>query len=265
MARWLVIAACWWAFWPVSPAEAQVSPPRFRITDNSFLVEEAFNQEAGIFQNIFVVTRSHSGDWDGSFTQEWPLGGQRHQLSFTLPFSLASGLGEVGDVLLNYRLQVCGEGSWRPAFSPRVSAVFASSPERRSLGPTGTGIQVNLPVSKAFGRFYVHANAGATWIKQSADELAQTPERVTVSPSAAGSVIWAATPLFHLMLEVYGQSAEQTMGPRENSVVVVPGFRTGWNFGERQVVAGFGATITRGDVRDHGVLFYLSLEMPFKK
>ena len=265
MVRGLVIGACLWAFWPVYPAAAQTQTPRFRITDNSFLVEEAFNQEAGIFQNIFFVSRSRSGQWDGSFTQEWPLGGSRHQLSFTLPFSLASGLGEVSDVLLNYRLQVCEEGRWRPAFSPRVSAVFASSPERRSLGPSGTGIQINLPFSKAMGQFYVHANAGATWIKEPADELAQTGERWMTTPSAAGSLIWAATPMFHLMLEVYGQSAEQTIGPRKDSVVIVPGFRTGWNFGERQVVAGFGATLTRGDARDNGVLFYLSVEMPYKK
>jgi hypothetical protein len=265
MTRWLAIAACWWAFWPVSSAAAQTQPPRFRITDNSFLVEEAFNQEAGIFQNIFVVTRSRNGQWDGSFTQEWPLGGSRHQLSFTLPFSLASGLGEVSDVLLNYRLQVCGEGRWRPAFSPRVSAVFASSPERRSLGPSGTGIQVNLPVSKAFDRFYVHANAGATWLKEPADEVAHIAEHRTATPSAAGSLIWAATPMFHVMLEVYGQSAEQTIGSRENIVIIVPGFRTGWNFGDRQVVAGFGASFTRGDVQDNGVLFYLSVEMPFVK
>jgi hypothetical protein len=265
MTRWLAIAVCWCAFWPVSLAEAQAPPPRFRITDNSFLVEEAFNQDAGIFQNIFLVTRSHSGQWDGSFTQEWPLGGVRHQLSFTLPFSLASGLGEVGDVLLNYRLQVCEEGRWRPAFAPRVSAVFASSPERRSVSPVGSGIQINLPVSKAFGRFYVHANAGATWLKEPADGLVHTQEAWTSTPSAAGSVIWAATPMFHLMLEVYGQSAEQTIGPREKIVIVVPGFRTGWNFGDRQVVTGFGATLTRGDVHDNGVLLYLSLEMPFKK
>jgi hypothetical protein len=52
---------------------AQTKPaPRFGILDNSFLVEEAFNQEAGIFQNIFAFTRSQDGAWQGAFTQEWP-------------------------------------------------------------------------------------------------------------------------------------------------------------------------------------------------
>ncbi len=55
-------------------APAGTAPPRdpFRISDNSFLVEEAFNQEAGIFQNIFGATRI-DGQWAATFTQEWPV------------------------------------------------------------------------------------------------------------------------------------------------------------------------------------------------
>ena len=40
--------------------------------DNSFLVEEAFNQEAGVFQNIFGAAR-RNGHWGATFTQEWPV------------------------------------------------------------------------------------------------------------------------------------------------------------------------------------------------
>ncbi|MBP8274510.1 MAG: hypothetical protein KAY59_08765, partial [Acidobacteria bacterium] len=58
-----------------APAPAPASASKFGIADNSFLVEEAFNQEFGIFQNIFVMTRSHTGLWSGSFTQEWPVPG----------------------------------------------------------------------------------------------------------------------------------------------------------------------------------------------
>ena len=43
---------------------AQTAPASepFRITDNSFLVEEAFNQEKGVFQNIFGMTHI-AGTW----------------------------------------------------------------------------------------------------------------------------------------------------------------------------------------------------------
>jgi hypothetical protein len=56
------------------------------IQDNSFLIEEAYNQEAGIVQHISIF-RSYRGtsDFEAAFTQEWPLGGIKHQLSYDLP------------------------------------------------------------------------------------------------------------------------------------------------------------------------------------
>ncbi len=41
------------------------------IQDNSFLVEEAYNQEAGVVQHISTFTRyQESKDWIYTFTQE---------------------------------------------------------------------------------------------------------------------------------------------------------------------------------------------------
>ncbi len=77
----------------------------WEITDNSFLIEEAFNQETGVFQNIFTWTRGRSGVWDGSFTQEFPAPGMAHQLSYTLPFGGTGDASGVGDLMLNYRYQ----------------------------------------------------------------------------------------------------------------------------------------------------------------
>src|SRR5262249_28473234 len=57
------------------------------IQDNSFLVEEAYNQERGVVQHISGFTYfSDSKDWAYTFTQEWPVPGLRHQLSYTLTF-----------------------------------------------------------------------------------------------------------------------------------------------------------------------------------
>ena len=92
-----------------TPAAAQTATPPapagknapWEITDNSFLVEEAFNQEPRIFQNIFGFARQ-SGDWQMAFTQEWPAPGMRHQLSYTL---LGVSLGSekaFGDVFLMF-------------------------------------------------------------------------------------------------------------------------------------------------------------------
>jgi hypothetical protein len=107
------------------------------IQDNSFFVEEAYNQNFGVVQHISSFTRFFdSKDWNYTFTQEWPAPGDaRHQLSYTLVALHAgafpgSGAG-IGDVFLNYRYQLVGSGDTRVAFSPRLSLIF----------PTGGSVQ----------------------------------------------------------------------------------------------------------------------------
>src|SRR5689334_25190441 len=59
--------------------------PERGIQDNSFLIEEAYNKEYGVVQHISTSTYfPESDDWAYSFTQEWPVPGVRHQLSYTL-------------------------------------------------------------------------------------------------------------------------------------------------------------------------------------
>ena len=117
------------------PAQQEKSEP-FQIIDNSFLVEEAFNQEAHIFQNIFGAIRQ-GGDWQMTFTQEWPAPGMRHQLSYTLSGGSAGSRVAFGDVLLNYRFQALEEGPGHPAFSPRLSAIVPSGSSAAGAGDVG--------------------------------------------------------------------------------------------------------------------------------
>src|ERR1700751_5429940 len=65
---------------------ASQTPNEPGIQDNSFLVEEAYNQNFGVVQHISSFTRFwDSKDWVYTFTQEWPVPGDvRHQLSYTL-------------------------------------------------------------------------------------------------------------------------------------------------------------------------------------
>src|SRR4029078_4316463 len=84
------------------------------IADNSFLIEEAYNQEAGVVQHISTFSRPHGGGaWNYAFTQEWPLGGITKQLSYQLPMvTPAGGSGAgIGDVALNYRYQLVARES----------------------------------------------------------------------------------------------------------------------------------------------------------
>lgn len=236
---------------PCARVGAQTSPSpatasKWEIVDNSFLVEEAFNQEAGVVQNIITWTRGRDGAWDGSVTQEWPAPGMAHQLSYTLPFSgtgLASG---IGDVLLNYRYQLREEGAGGPAIAPRFSVILPTGRAADDLGRGTAGLQILVPASEQFGSFYVHANAGYTWLPD--------VQRTTL---VGGSAIWRAAPMFNLMLEGVAQLGE--------SVTVSPGFRRGWNVGDHQLVIGAAVPITRADGRSTAALLtYFSYELPFR-
>jgi len=231
---------------------AQTKPaPKFGILDNSFLVEEAFNQEAGIFQNIFAFTRSQDGAWQGAFTQEWPVMSIRHQLSFSMPFSYAEGDSAAGDLAVNYRFQLWEESGKRPAFAPRITVQLPTSSEHS--WPDGVSWQVNLPFSKQIAGVYFHANAGGTF------------ESDGNTPFLAGSAIVAVVPMFNLMFEALVQSAPGDGDEREVVRIFSPGFRVGWNLGDTQLVAGVAVPITRGAGRDTAVLGYLSYELPFRK
>jgi len=234
----------------------------FGILDNSFLVEEAFNQEAGIFQNIFGFQRS-GGAWEFGFTQEWPVISQQHQFSYTLPVSGGRARDtSVGDVMINYRYQATMEDPGIPAFSPRLSLILPSDRH----GAKSTGLQVNLPVSKQYGDVYVNVNGGFTWRPRSQGG----PERVSLTtPHLAASAIVRLRPMLHLMFENVLES-EQTVasdGSKERDTIFTfsPGARGGWNLGDKQLILGAAIPITFASGTDAGVLLYLSYELPFKR
>ncbi len=127
-------------------ANTTTKAPIDGIRDNSFLIEEAYNQEAGVVQHIFTGMYSkfdrgaaNDREWNFSFTQEWPVFSQTHQFSYTIPYSFLDPDHEehdsgVGDVQVNYRYQLTNDaGSW-PAISPRISLIFPSGDEDRGLG-----------------------------------------------------------------------------------------------------------------------------------
>ena len=250
-----------------APAPAAAAAEPFRITDNSFLVEEAFNQERGIFQNIFGLGRVN-GNWAATFTQEWPLGGQTHQLSYTVAYLEAARHNGAGDTLINYRYQATMEGPGRPAFSPRLSVVIPTGRSHDGLGNGSAGLQVNLPFSKQTGDWYWHWNAGLTWLPQAKSADDSRRENLS-SPFLAGSAIYRVRPMFNLMLEslvTFDEIMTDTATARENGFTLSPGFRAGWDIGDKQLVTGFAVPTTwRGGDSATGIFFYFSYELPFLK
>lgn len=210
----------------LASSAAAVEP--LAIQDNSFLIEEAYNQERGVVQHIFTLTRGVN-----TFTQEWPAGGQTHQFSYTAPFGHGAG-----DVLINYRYQLVGSGESRIAVAPRISAILPTANHR--------GVDVNLPVSVAMSnRVVTHWNAGATAVRGA-----------RTAWSGGASVIWAAWPLVHFMVENrWSSDAKWT---------VAPGIRWAHNLAHNlQIVPGVALPLSANHRR--AVFAYLSFEHPFTR
>jgi hypothetical protein len=255
------------AYGQTSPAKLSASESNApaKISDNSFLVEEAYNQEAGVVQHIANVRSFPYGSFLFTFTQEWPAPGQRHQVSYSVPVIRGSGAGTgIGDLVLNYRYQLLGKDEEKVWMSPRVSAILPTGSVADGRGPGGPGEQVNLPLSIEISDALVtHWNAGATLTRAHALNGVRQNTR---DLNAAASAIWLLSPTFNLMLEAAWERDESLddVGVRsaEGRFVILPGVRAAINMPSgMQIVPGFGVPInvgTAGGQRD--LFFYLSVE-----
>jgi hypothetical protein len=249
-----------------APNDSLDESRRFEIIDNSFLVEEAFNQEPGVFQNIAIWSMDRHHNWETSFTQEWPLTGQTHQLSYTLTGGRFGGDTNFGDVLLNYRYQFLDESPRHPAVSPRLSIVL---PTTNSSDQGRAGLQVNLPFSKQFDDLYAHWNAGVTWFPRTHPVPAVSDERTSLlSPHLAASAIWRVAPRLNLLLEgvvLWEQTNDLIGRVRTRTDIISPGFRYAWNIRDKQIVVGAAAPLNLGDDDGAAILTYFSYESPFRR
>lgn len=268
--------------WPQTALPTETTSTTVRkvdgIADNSFLVEEAYNQEPGVVQHIFSTFYSLDAagedikNWNLAFTQEWPLFSQKHQVSYTVPYNFTetggSTLDGFGDVLLNYRYQVYYYDRTLTAFAPRLSLILPTGDDFRGGGEETLGYQVNLPFSTTFkDEWFVHLNSGATFLP----DAASSNDRDLWHYNVGVSAIYAATPQLHLMLEWIGLwiETEQSRGGLgyEFTSLISPGVRKAFNFSNgAQLVIGaaapFGLTSTSPD---YGIFLYVSFEHFFRR
>ena len=246
------------------------------IQDNSFLIEEAYNQNYGVVQHISSFTRFwNSKDWAYIFTQEWPVPGDaRHQLSYSLPFWHAgafpeSGMG-IGDVFLHYRYQLVGDGNAKVAFAPRLSLILPTGDVASGRGAGGVGVQANLPVSVVLNKSLVsHWNAGATAIPHAQDA---SGDRASATGYNLGqSFIWLANSRFNVMLETVFANSQFVVAQNKTEwsrlLFLNPAIRWAYNFENGlQIVPGIGVPIGIGPSSgEKGIFLYLSFEHPFRK
>lgn len=228
------------------------------ISDNSFLVEEAYNQEPGVVQHISTVERADDGGgWAYGFTQEWPLFGLKHQISYTIPLvhpgdGFSAG---IGDVSVDYRYQLVGDASSRVAVAPRLSLLLPTGDRSSGRGGGRTGVEGALPVSAVLAPTLVaHSNASLAWFPE---DVAQV--------GLAQSVVWLAHPRVNVLVEAAWERGD-LLGDVTESLFVSPGVRAAFDAGRMQVVPGLAVPIGVGASNGERMLFlYLSLEHAYRR
>jgi len=258
------------------------------IRDNAFLVEEAFNQEAGEVQHIFNWVQL----WDGAgagrtrnfahaFTMEIPLGSQAHQFSFTTQFlssfekpdgGLATNEGGVGDTFLNYRYQLLANDEFLWC-APRFSLIVPTGDERFGAGAGQLGYQFNLPVSRYGRDFDFHFNAGFTHTPSVNARLAAFPQLAhdLQGYNLGGSMFWKPRVNLNFFCETLALWVDEINDDgNQQSIVQVflnPGTRYAvCQFDEVEWVIGVSTPIgLTADTPDIGVFAYMSVEHAFKK
>lgn len=239
------------------------------IQDNSFFVEEAYNQEAGVVQHILNASGFFTDperEFSFVFTQEWPIFTQKYQFSYSVPYAvLDNGSSENGiqDIRLNFRFQALFENESTPAFAPRFSFVLPTGDADKGFGHDRLGYEINLPVSKIVSdRVTLHFNAGTTFFPD-------VRGHDLVNYNLGGSAIYAVSENFNLMLESVAKW-EEDVDEMQNvdrtvSALISPGARYAFNLSnDAQLVVGVAVPIgLTSDSPDYGFFLYFSYEHPF--
>ncbi|MCK9207877.1 MAG: hypothetical protein M0P66_12260 [Salinivirgaceae bacterium] len=250
--------------------------PRYpkAIEDNSYFIEEAYNQEDRVVQHINngKYTHGSSKDFEYSFTQEWPVFSQKHQFSYTIGYSSLNSGQMTGftDVMLNYRYQLTGHDDFI-TLSPRVSLILPTGNEDKGLGNGVLGYQFNLPASKRISNsFVLHANVGYTHLPyvKTIDLNNVTYKNTHWIINAGGSAIWLATDKLNIMFEalhiVYSEADISGKTATHGQTIISPGFRYAIDIKNLQIVPGLAIPVVfEGSEQLFGAFFYVSFEHPF--
>lgn len=247
--------------------------------DNSFLLEEAFNQPMGVIQHVasFSWNNVKKGNVNFNFTQEIPITDLKHQFSYSLNYSLMEPVDRgnnksgFGDMYISYRPSLMSEKQWM-MLAPRITLILPTGNSSQGLGQGGWGGQLNVAITKRLSRRLItHYNFGATFIYKAdhyldtADEPLLTYQRNLFHKNAGIGFIWIAQRNVHLLLE-YTSNLTQNIQDKGRIVTqhvgtASPGLRYCIDNGKMQIVPGVAVPITiAAGTMDVGVFLYLSFE-----
>jgi Putative MetA-pathway of phenol degradation len=229
------------------------------IQDNSFLVEEAYNQEPGVVQHILtvpVIFNDARKEVSPSFTQEWPIFSQQHQFSYTIPHTFLEDEHGFDDIRLNYRFQALFENEKTPAFAPRFTLVIPAGDAGEGFGHDQLGYEINLPFSKIVSdRWTLHFNAGGSLFPD-------VHGRDLWNYNLEASAIYAISANFNLMIEsvaFWEQDVDESnRADRTLTTLLSPGARYAVNLrNDAQLVVGLAVPIgLTSDLPRYGLFFF---------
>lgn len=239
------------------------------VKDNSFLIEEAYNQEPGVVQFINGYQYSElTKDSTYTFTNEIPIHDETHQFSFAIPIIKKNGPPSesgIGDVLINYRYQLVNNE--HIAIAPRLSIIIPSGDYKKGLGNGVAGLQFNQAVSISINdKWTNHWNAGFTYTPDAENAVGETAS--LTGYNFGTSAIYNYTDKTNFILEFVLNGNESVTGQNEktsaSTYYIVPGIRTAFNAGnDTEIVPGIAAILGAGPSavdHDRGLFAYLSIE-----
>jgi hypothetical protein len=225
------------------------------LEDNSFFIEEAYNQEPGVLQHIFKGAFFENDDLALSFSEEIPIVSEKHQIAFEIAYLLLSRpeRNGIGDLAVQYRYQLFGKEDWAAA-APAFSVVMLSDLEEGDEGNTFIGYQVLLPFSKRLSEnFTAHLNAGVLYFPEA--EISSTEF------FGGGSIIWLPTWNLNFHFEYLFTTLSEN-GKSSSEHLFIPGIRYGINVGSLQIVPGLATAVNTKRDTNEVVMLYLSFEHP---
>ena len=255
--------------------------------DNSFLLEEAINQEKRIMQysSNFYFDNLRGGNFLYSFNHEIPLGSDLNQISYALTYYLQNSSvtgskgGGLGDLNVSYHRMISDKKAWAMVV-PGLTVIIPTG--KNGFGSGGLGGQLSLLVTKRLSRKIVtHYNLGYTFVSNADFYISNITGSQVVAyekdlkhKNLGASVIWYQTRKFNWMLEYVSNffTDIKTDGSESgrHQLTLNPGFRFAIDHNFTQIVPGISAPIIFSNGKyDHvGLFFYLSFEMeylPFTK
>lgn len=238
------------------------------IEDNSFLLEEAFNQEWGVYQFIQKYqTAKRAKGYEYSFENEIPITDKTHQFSYEFAYGRpdSTGHGAISDVTLNWRIQPYNKDG--VLLADRFGLIVPTGRVDKNAGNGVYGFEF-MQAGTLFinDQFVTHFNFGFDVLPNA--KTAGTDKRNTLSSFTGGSsLIYMHNDWVNFMLEGLLQAGQSTLPDgtvtSETSFTINPGMRFAFDLAwkETQIVPGISfPTEILNRPQEHGVLFYLSIE-----